>query len=121
MDELNMKRKKQLDEARSQELEEIGALKMKLIEEENDKRRRKEKERHKYEEILREREDQLREIQRRKEEETALDIKLMADMKQKFDEEERTRAKLVNARLARNDVISDVMGAKVAFNEKKKS
>lgn len=88
---------------RAREREEIEEMKRKLQLEEDRQRQLKEEEKRAWDKIKEENKLKLLERGRRKEEEAALDAKLMADMKARLDREEAERAQALADRLRRNE------------------
>ena len=88
---------------RAREREEIEEMRRKLQLEEDRQRRLKEEEKRAWDKIKEENKLKLLERERRKEEEAALDAKLMADMKARLDREEAERAQALADRLRRNE------------------
>ena len=88
---------------RAREREEIEEMKRKLQLEEDTQRQLKEDEKLAWDKIKEENQLKLLERERQKEEEAALDAKLMADMKARLDREEAERAKALADRLRRNE------------------
>ena len=88
---------------RARERGEIEEMKRKLQLEEDRQRQLKEDEKRAWDKIKEENKLKLLERERRKEEEAALDAKLMADMKARLDREEAERAQALADRLRRNE------------------
>lgn len=88
---------------RARERQEIDEMKCKLQLEEDRQRQAKEAEKLTWEKIKAENEVKLQYRERLKEEEAALDAKLMAEMKARLDAEEAARARALADRLKRNE------------------
>lgn len=88
---------------RARERQEIDEMKRKLQLEEDKQRQAKEAEKLEWEKIKAENEVKLEHRERVKEEEAALDAKLMAEMKARLDAEEAARAQALAERVKRNE------------------
>jgi len=120
IDDLNRRRRSAFDESRSKELEDIENLKGMLDQEERRKREQKEQERLRWKSIVEENDARKKQRQRQKDEEAAMDAKLMEDMKVKLDLEEAKRANAFAERMERNRSIGQQMTKAGAFKDRDK-
>ncbi len=118
VEETERKRKAQLDDKMSCELKEIEEIKLALEKEDQIKHQNKQLEREKWDRITAENMTKKKYRQQQKEEEARMDAKLMENMKIKYDNEERKRAKELEDRKIKLEVNGQLLSEAGAFNKR---
>lgn len=118
VEESKRRRKAELHEARSRELKEIEDLKCTLENEEDRKRTKKERERQRWGLIKEENAKEVVERKLQKIREAEMDAKLMADMKVRYDIEEKRKAKALGKKTGRAEENSKKLFEVVAFKKR---
>lgn len=121
VEETERRRKAEQQEKISRELKEIEDIKIALEMEEEEKHRKKQLELEKWERITAENSRKLEQRRLQKEVEAKMDAKLMEEMKKKYDEEGRKRAKALEDRKVKLELNGELLKEAGAFGKREET